>query len=134
MGHNIKGTHNVSMMKWGASAEFKEQTHAIKKRGPQTGTKRAFTEDEPRTPFEALRMLLKLRQIEWAGILDTSNCAISHLERGNTVASIPLAKRMQEEARARGIAVTLDELYQHVLPWGYIIADGVLQKEKSAEE
>ena len=74
-------------------------------------------------------MLLKLRQIEWAGILDTSTCAISHLERGNTVASIPLAKRMQEEARARGIAVTLDELYQHVIPLGYIIENGVLKKE-----
>lgn len=33
MGHNIKGSHNVSMMKWGASAEFKEQTHEIRKRG-----------------------------------------------------------------------------------------------------
>ena len=29
MGRNIiKDSHNVSMMKWGASAEFKEQTKA----------------------------------------------------------------------------------------------------------
>lgn len=133
MGHNIKGTHNVSMMKWGASAEFKEQTKVVRKRGRATGSKREFTEEEPRTPFEALRMLLKLRQIEWCAILDTSNCAISHLERGNTVASIPLAKRMQEEARARGIAVTLDELYQHVIPYGYVIHEGILKKESEVE-
>lgn len=135
MGRNIiKDSHNVNLMKWGASAEFKEQTKEIKRCGPKKGTKRAFIEEEPRTPFEALRMLLKLRQIEWANLLNTSNCSISHLERGNTVASIPLAKRMQEEARLRGIAVTLDELYQHVIPYGFVIRDGQLKRESDLIE
>lgn len=135
MGRNIiKDSHNVNLMKWGASAEFKEQTKEIKRCGPKKGTKRAFTEEEPRTPFEALRMLLKLRQAEWCVILDTSNCNLSHLERGNSVASIPLAKRMQEEARIRGIAVTLDELYQHVLPYGYVIREGQLKRISDLEE
>jgi aryl carrier-like protein len=34
------------------------------------------------------------------------------------IPTVSLAKRMQEEARQRGIAVTLDELYQHVVPHG----------------
>jgi hypothetical protein len=37
---------------------------------------------------------------------------------------------MIEEARIRGIAVTLDELYQHVLPYGYILDEnGMMVKE-----
>ena len=32
MGKNIEGTHLANMMKWGASAAFKEQTKEIGKR------------------------------------------------------------------------------------------------------
>lgn len=136
MGRNfIEGTQNVNLMRWGASAEFKEQTKVVKKRGRSVGSRKPFAYiDNPRTPFEALRMLLKITQTEWAKVLETSITAISHLERGMTAASIPLAKRMVEEARIRGIAVTLDELYQHVLPYGFVIRDGQLKRESDLIE
>lgn len=136
MGRNtIQGTENANLMRWGASAEFKEQTHVVKKRGRSVGSRKPFAYmDNPRTPFEALRMLVKMTQTEWSEVLGTSMSAISHLDRGNSVASIPLAKRMQEEARLRGIAVTLDELYQHVIPYGFVIRDGQLKRESDMIE
>lgn len=134
MGKNIEGTHLANMMKWGANAEFKETLHEIKRRGHKVGSRAALKTDDPRTPFEALRMLLDLRQIEWSSMLDTTQSAISNMERGNVCASVPLAKRMQEEARIRGVAVTLDELYQHVLPYGYVIRDGQLKRISDLEE
>lgn len=134
MGRNyIEGTSSANMMKWGANAEFKEALVEVKRRGRKVGGRNALKTDDPRTPFEALRMLLNLRQDEWSRILDTTQSAISHTERGGVSASVPLAKRMQEEARQRGVAVTLDELYQHVLPYRYVIRDGQLKKESEVD-
>ncbi len=115
----IDGTRAASLYKWGANAEFRNQVKEVKKRGRPVGTTKDFVlNNDPRTPFEALRMLLRVTMTEWSEMLETSTSAISHIDRGNGIASVPLAKRMQEEARKRGVAVTLDELYQHVVPWG----------------
>lgn len=73
--------------------------------------------EAPRTPFEKLRFDLKLTQIEWAKEIQMTHAAVSAVDRGHVIATVPVAKRMQEEARKRGIAVTLDELYQHVITW-----------------
>lgn len=98
-----------------------QQSYQVSKRGVKKGTKFSFEKatrtEEPRTPFEALRFKLKLKQCEWAEILQTSQANLGAIDRGTVAAGVPLAKRMQEEAWKRGEVVTLDELYQHVVPW-----------------
>jgi DNA-binding transcriptional regulator YiaG len=99
-----------------------QQTYQRKACGMKKGDKKNFNAvhkpgDLPRTPFEALRFQLKLTQTDWAECLEVSSAMISGAERGTTCASVPLAKRMQEEAWKRGVPVTLDELFQHVIPW-----------------
>lgn len=88
----------------------------LKKRGSKVMGLRS--DAMPKTPFQGLRMLLLLSQHEWANILGVSIPTVTHAETGKVVPTVSLAKRMQEEARQRGIAVTLDELYQHVVPHG----------------
>jgi DNA-binding XRE family transcriptional regulator len=84
----------------------------------------------PETPFRALRYQLGFPIDKWAMSVDSTVSTLSHSERGRVIPLVPLAKRMIEEARIRGIAVTLDELYQHVLPYGYILDEnGMMVKE-----
>ncbi len=119
MGRNTPlGTQVVNMSKWDSHQPFREQVKVVKKRGPKKGSYQRpdFTTD-PRTPFEALRCLLKISRPEWEKLLGVSQAGIGSFERGEMIASVPLAKRMIEEARVRGIAVTLDKLYQHVVMW-----------------
>ena len=119
MGRNTPlGTQAVSMRKWEADQSFRDQVKEVKKRGPKKGSYQTpdFTTD-PRTPFEALRYLLKISRPQWEELLGVSQAAIGMIERGHIIASVPLAKRMIEEARVRGVAVTLDKLYQHVVMW-----------------
>ena len=113
-----KGGQQESLRQWSASTAFRAETKLIRKRGRPKGSEvtNDWT-DDPRTPFEALRVLLKISRKEWCQLLDCSISLISHIERGEYVASIAMAKLMQEEARKRSVAVTLDELYQHVIPW-----------------
>lgn len=86
--------------------------------------------ENPETPFRALRYQLGFPIEKWALIVDSTVSTLSHSERGRVIPLVPLAKRMIEEARIRGIAVTLDELYQHVLPYGYILDEnGMMVKE-----
>lgn len=92
----------------------------LKKRGSKVLGLRS--DAVPKTPFQGLRMLLLLSQHEWSNILEVSIATVTHAESGKVVPTVSLAKRMQEEARQRGIAVTLDELYQHVVPHG--LAEG----------
>jgi DNA-binding XRE family transcriptional regulator len=100
----------------GFKETYKQSTRGFK-RGQQRDFASIHKGEEPRTPFEALRFKLKMTQIQWADCLQTSGANISAIDRGRINAAVPLAKRMQEEARIRGIAVTLDELYQHVVPY-----------------
>ncbi len=88
-----------------------------KKRGRPTGSWMK-DRDEPRTPFEALRVQLKLGRKEWAERLGYSLSFLGTIEAGDGICNVPIAKRMIEEARKEGIAITLDELYQHVIAAG----------------
>ncbi len=117
MGRNTPlGTQNASMRKWESDQPFREQVKVVKKRGPKKGsTQKPDFDADPRTPFEALRYLLKISRPQWEELLGVSQAAIGMIERGDIIAGVPLAKRMIEEARVRGVAVTLDELYQHVV-------------------
>lgn len=117
MGRNTPlGTQVVNMSKWDSNQQFREQVKVVKKRGPKKGSSRTPDFDaDPRTPFEALRYLLKISRPKWEELLGVSQAAIGMIERGDIIAGVPLAKRMIEEARVRGVAVTLDELYQHVV-------------------
>ena len=118
MGRNTPlGTQVVNMSKWDSNQPFREQVKVVKKRGPKKGSSRTPDFDsDPRTPFEALRYLLKISRPQWGEeILGVSQAAIGMIERGDIIAGVPLAKRMIEEARVRGVAITLDELYQHVV-------------------
>jgi len=88
-----------------------------KKRGRPTGSGMK-DRDEPRTPFEALRYQLKLGRKEWAERLGYSLSFLGIIEAGDGICNVAIAKLMIEEARKEGIAITLDELYQHVIPAG----------------
>jgi hypothetical protein len=98
-----------------------QETYKRSLRGIKKGQRKDFDavhKDEiPRTPFEALRFKLKLTQAMWAECIDSTPQMVASTDRGTTCASVPLAKRMQEEAWKRGIPVTLDELFQHVVPY-----------------
>lgn len=71
-----------------------------------------------RTPFETVRYLLELERKEWAARIGYGVPVIGKIESGQSLPNVALAKRMIEEARKEGLAVTLDELYQHVIPYG----------------
>lgn len=119
MGLNkIAGTQLVNTKLWTASEEFKANVSTRKRRGRPPAYENYENRSNPRTPFEALRFKLELSQKEWAFLSGVSNALIGQVERGDSAPGIDIAKRMQEEARKRGVAVTLDELYQHVIPWG----------------
>ena len=114
----VKGGQQESLRQWSASTKFRAETKLVRKRGRPLGS--AVTNDwtdDPRTPFEALRILMKISRKEWCSLLNCSLSLISQVERGECVATIGMAKLMQEVARQRGVAVTLDELYQHVIPY-----------------
>ena len=130
MGSNqIEGTTNHADMRlWKIPEGAKAVTIKRKKRIGRQMTKESMA--NPETPFRALRYQLGFPIEKWAMILDSTVSTLSHSERGNVVPLVPLAKRMIEEARIRGIAVTLDELYQHVLPQGYNVDEqGMMFKE-----
>lgn len=131
-GRNFKeGTHvPISLKKYHPDSRFRELQVEMKRRGRPPGFEIAQRYDDPRTPFEALRFLLKLDRKEWCKINDCSLATLSAIENGGrngVVANVSLAKRMQDEARQRGIAITLDELYQNVIPWE------VMTKEENKE-
>lgn len=117
----LLGTQASSMKYWEADKAFREQVKIIKKKGRPKGSKSVNVQstDDPRTPFEALRVLLNIGRVEWGERLDISQGTVGSFERGDCIPNVSLAKRIQEEARKQGIAVTLDELYQHVIPHGY---------------
>ena len=125
-----KGGQQESLRQWSASTQFRAETKLIRKRGRPKGSEvtNDWT-DDPRTPFEALRVLLKISRKEWCALLDCSPSLISQIERGEFIATVGMSKLMQEEARKRGVAVTLDELYQHVIPWGQSSAESSLPSQ-----
>lgn len=125
------GAQQESLRQWSASTKFRAETKLIRKRGRPKGSEvtNDWT-DDPRTPFEALRVLLKISRKEWCQLLECSPSLISQIERGEFIATVSMAKLMQEEARKRGVAVTLDELYQHVIPWGQAAAEPSLPSSK----
>jgi hypothetical protein len=93
----------------------------IRTSGKQPGIrkhKKMYEGIEARTTFEALMFKLCLPMQEWSMLCDISCQRISVINKGVHIATVPVAKRMQEEARKLGVVVTLDELYQSVLPWG----------------
>ena len=122
----LEGTHVPLTLKTidpESSALFREASVVHKKRGRAMGTKMGIPEvnqeKEPSTPFEALRQVLKLPRSEWCKICNCSLNTMYNIELGKNgcVANVALAKRIQEEARKRNVAVTLDELFQHVALW-----------------
>jgi DNA-binding XRE family transcriptional regulator len=117
MGSNeIPNTKRSSVKLWERPEGFEEKVYSTKRRGPPPLGMRKEN-PPPKTPVQALRYLLQMSQHEWANLLEVNIATITHSEVGKVIPTVALAKRMQEEARQRGIAVTLDELYQHVLPW-----------------
>lgn len=123
-----KGQYDRSTMKRAGTNEkvllkddYKQQFYQRKKRGRKEGNKPSFEElyenQIPRTPFEKLQFDLRMNKTEFAKMIDVTVSAISAVVSGRAITTVPVAKRMQEEAWSRGIPVTLDELYQHVIPW-----------------
>ena len=122
MGRNIvEGGMVGSMRKWIADEGFKQSIKYLKKRGrpPGARNKPKVFDEKPRTPFDALRVLLELERKDWADLCGASVGTVRAIELGEIVANPALAKKMQEEARKLGVAVTMDELYAHVMPWGW---------------
>jgi hypothetical protein len=123
MGRNIEeGTMVGSMRKWMADDVFLRSVKYLKRRGRPPGSKnkpKERVDDPPRTPFDALRVLLQLERKEWSDLCGASVGTVRAIELGEIIANPALAKKMQEEARKLGVAVTMDELYAHVMPWGW---------------
>lgn len=69
------------------------------------------------TPIEALRKVLNVSKTIMAHELKISVKMIDMIEDGLFIMNVPLAKAMQEFARKRGFPVTLDELYQNIIPY-----------------
>lgn len=128
MGRNIpRGVSIASVMDWRKMRKREEESGGEglsivvkRKRGRIAGKsiEKDFDEGDARTPFEALRYKLRLSRKDWGELIGCSVSTIGMMESGEYVGSVGLAKRMVEEARKCGIAVTLDELYQHVIPQG----------------
>ncbi len=79
MSRNVPlGGQQDSLRQWSASTKFRAETKLIRKRGRPKGSevKNDWT-DDPRTPFEALRVLLKISRKEWCKCLDCSTLLIS---------------------------------------------------------
>lgn len=70
------------------------------------------------TPYGVLRAKLKLSGLEWAKKIGIAHNTLRTFEAGHAVPSIWVAKRIQHEAWKLGHPVTLDELYEHVIPFG----------------
>ena len=119
MGSNeIPNTKRATVKLWQEPEDGSGKFVTSTRRGRPPGT--SNKDQPPKTPVQGLRMLLGVNQHEWARILGVSIGTVTHVARGKAIPTVALAKRMQEEARQRGIAVTLDELYQHVVPHGEI--------------
>jgi DNA-binding XRE family transcriptional regulator len=118
MGSNeIPNTKRAITVRWDPEgSNIIPRNHDLKPRGVKPMGMREGA--VPRTPFQALRMMTSMNQTEWSIVNQVSIGTITHAESGKVIPTVSLAKRMQEEARQRGIAVTLDELYQHVVPHG----------------
>lgn len=94
MGRNTPlGTQVVNMSKWDSHQPFREQVKVVKKRGPKKGSYQRpdFTTD-PRTPFEALRCLLRSSRPEWGLLRSIAGRDPDHSSEGEMIASVPLAK------------------------------------------
>ena len=127
MGRNVpKGCESASTVDWRKMAQ---QALVIRrKRGrPPNPENREWRVEEARTPFEAVRYLLELERKEWSEKIGYGVPMIGLIESGQNIPNVALAKRMIEEARKYGLAVTLDELYQHVIPFG--LEEQVLSSE-----
>lgn len=117
MGRNIEeGTsgHHCVISVNGYQAQVK------KKRGrPNSGVYTPYKKktDEPRTPFDLLLRQLEMTYTSMAKECGITISAVAAICRGSASASVPLAKRIQEVALQRGFAVTLDELFQHILAY-----------------
>src|SRR5574343_266751 len=84
---------------------------------------------EPVCPIQALRFKMQIKFKDWIDLIDlTYNQALMY-ERGRSMVPLDLGKRMQEIARRRGIAITLDELYQNVVPRGMSLAEELSNQE-----
>ena len=119
MGYNYDAPYvrPAHVQLWGDPADKTERIMVVKrKRGRAAG----FLKETslPLTPFQALRYRLKLTTKQWSDLLGVSASTINASDRGVAIPEVQLAKRMIEEARKLGVAVTLDELYQHVVPLG----------------
>ncbi len=115
--NEIPNTKRVMTGRWDpAGSNMVVRNHDLKPRGTKPLGMRK--DAVPRTPIQALRMMTSMNQTEWSIVCQVSLGTITHAESGKVIPTVSLAKRMQEEARQRGIAVTLDELYQHVVPHG----------------
>lgn len=121
-----KGQYDRNLMKLAGTetalvdGDYKKQFYQPSRRGRKAGSltfDQIYKGELPRTPFEKLQFDLKLTKTEFAEAIQMTMAAVSAVCRGSVSATVPVAKRMQEEARKRGIAITLDELYQHVIPW-----------------
>ncbi len=76
------GCREESIRQWSASSDFRKNLKILKKAGRPKGSVNTpdFT-DDPRTPFEALRMLMKITRKDWCELLQCSMSLISHIER-----------------------------------------------------
>lgn len=70
---------------------------------------------DPKSPVDLLRRKLGLTKSQFGNLIYVRGLALLRMLDGEMIPSIHLARVIQEEARKRGLAVTLDEIYQNVV-------------------
>ena len=73
---------------------------------------------EPKSPVDCLRRKCGLTRQQFGNLIYVRGKGLAKMLSGELIPSIHLAKVIQEEARKRGVAVTLDEIYQNVVIGG----------------
>lgn len=66
---------------------------------------------EPKNIFEVIRFKLRLSQVEFAVLIQSTAGRVSLYENGNQFPRVETAIKIQAVAKNHGIEVTLDELY-----------------------
>ena len=66
---------------------------------------------EPKNIFEVIRFKLRLSQVEFAVLIQSTAGRVSLYENGNQFPRVETAIKIQAVAKKHGVDVTLDELY-----------------------
>lgn len=108
---------HINLYRWKPGVNYLIDLDEMMKKNKKNASRVFKPKSDPKTPFQALRQLLSISITDWNSILCYKNLArLIGIESGKIVCPVQLAKLMMIEAERRGVIVTLDDLYQNVIP------------------